>query len=89
MHCRRKWQPTPIFLPGEFQGQRSLPGYNAWGVKRVGHDIATKHTHTRTILSIVVSFTLMWPTDYPATAAHESSRQGEGGREKEKCVPAR
>ena len=25
--CRRKWQPTPVFLPGEFQGQRSLGGY--------------------------------------------------------------
>ena len=26
MHWRRKWQPTPVFLPGEFQGQRSLVG---------------------------------------------------------------
>ena len=24
---RRKWQPTPVFLPGEFQGQRDLVGY--------------------------------------------------------------
>ena len=24
--CRRKWQPTPVFLPGEFQGQKSLVG---------------------------------------------------------------
>ena len=28
---RRKWQPTPIFLPGEFHAQRSLAGYNPWG----------------------------------------------------------
>ena len=28
---RRKWQPTPIFLPGEFHGQRSLVNYNPWG----------------------------------------------------------
>ena len=27
MHWRRKWQPTPVFLPGESQGQRSLAGY--------------------------------------------------------------
>ena len=27
---RRKWQPTPVFLPGEFQGQRSLVGYSPW-----------------------------------------------------------
>ena len=28
---RRKWQPTPIFLPGESHGQRSLVGYGLWG----------------------------------------------------------
>ena len=28
---RRKWQPIPIFLPGEFHGQRSLAGYTAHG----------------------------------------------------------
>ena len=28
---RRKWQPTPVFLPREFCGQRSLVGYGAWG----------------------------------------------------------
>ena len=27
---RRKWQPTPVFLPGEFHGQRSLLGYYPW-----------------------------------------------------------
>ena len=25
------WQPTPVFLPGESQGQRSLVGYSPWG----------------------------------------------------------
>ena len=30
---RRKWQPTPIFLPGESHGQRSLVGYSPWGRK--------------------------------------------------------
>ena len=30
---RRKWQPTPVFLPGEFHGQRSLLGYSPWGRK--------------------------------------------------------
>ena len=30
---RRKWQPTPVFLPGEFHGQRNLAGYNSWGCK--------------------------------------------------------
>ena len=30
---RRKWQPTPVFLPRESHGQRSLVGYNLWGHK--------------------------------------------------------
>ena len=30
---RRKWQPTPEFLPGESHGQRSLAGYSPWGRK--------------------------------------------------------
>ena len=27
---RRKWQPAPVFLPGEFHGQRSMVGYSPW-----------------------------------------------------------
>ena len=34
---RRKWQPTPVFLPGESQGRRSLMGCHLWG-RRVGHE---------------------------------------------------
>ena len=30
---RKKWQPTLVFLPGEFHGQRSLVGYSSWGGK--------------------------------------------------------
>ena len=30
---RREWQPTPVFLPREFHGQRSLVGYSPWGHK--------------------------------------------------------
>ena len=30
---RKKWQPTPLFLPGEPHGQRSLVGYSPWGHK--------------------------------------------------------
>ena len=29
----RKWQPTPVFLPGESHGQMSLAGYSPWGGK--------------------------------------------------------
>ena len=31
MHLRRKWQPTPVFLSGESQGQGSLVGWHPWG----------------------------------------------------------
>ena len=31
MHWRRKWQPTPVFLPGESQGRGDLVGCRLWG----------------------------------------------------------
>ena len=31
MHWRTKWQPTPVFLPGESQGWESLVGCHQWG----------------------------------------------------------
>ena len=37
MHWRRKWQPTPVFLPGESQGWWSLVGCRLWG-RTVRHD---------------------------------------------------
>ena len=38
----RKWQHTPVFLPGESHGQKSLVGYSPWGCKRGGHNLTTK-----------------------------------------------
>ena len=37
---RRKWQPTPVFLPGKSHGQRSLVGLSV-GLQKVGHDCVT------------------------------------------------
>ena len=37
MHWRRKWQPTPVFLPGESHGQEP-GGLPSMGSHRVGHD---------------------------------------------------
>ena len=31
--CKRKWQTTPVLLPGKSHGQRSLVGYSSWGLK--------------------------------------------------------
>ena len=41
---RRKWQPTPVFLPAEFHGQRSLAGYSPWTQRRVKTWLST-HEH--------------------------------------------
>ena len=42
---RRKWQPTPVFLPGKFPGHRSLVVYSPWGC-RVRHNWVTEHSVT-------------------------------------------
>ena len=42
---RRKWQSTPVFLPGESHGQRSLMGYGPWGPKESD---TTEHLSTHT-----------------------------------------
>ena len=40
---RKKWKPTPVFLPGEYHGQRSLVGYGPWSCKESD---MTEHTNT-------------------------------------------
>ena len=42
----RKWKPTPVSLPGESHGQRSLAGYSSWGPRESGR---LMHTHAHTI----------------------------------------
>ena len=41
---RRVWQTTPVFLPGESHGQRSLVGYSLWG-REESDTTATEHAH--------------------------------------------
>ena len=55
MPWRRKWQPTPVFLPGESHGQRSLAGYSPRGRKQ-------SETTERLTLSLSLSplFTVPW-----------------------------
>ena len=50
---RRKWQPTPVFLPGKSHGQGSLVAYSLWGCKRVGHNLATKQHEKMKTLGVV------------------------------------
>ena len=66
---RRKWQPTPVSLPGKSQGQRSLEGYSPWGRRRVRHNWATKQQQHMPSVSHLWCFcyiakscqTLLWP----------------------------
>ena len=48
-HSRRKWQVTPVFLPGKSRGQRSLAGYSPWGVNESDTtERLNTHTHNHT-----------------------------------------
>ena len=40
---KRLWQPTPLFLPGKFHGERSLAGYSPWDHKEL--DTTEQVTH--------------------------------------------
>ena len=48
---RRKWQPIPIFLTGEFLGQRILAGYSPWGRKDSDMTEQLSLTHTLIIVT--------------------------------------
>ena len=60
---RRKWQPTPVFLPGGFHGQRSLAGYSPGGrkesdmIERLNtHTIVWIHHTSQVLLNISTHF---------------------------------
>ena len=60
----RKWEPTLVFLPGKFHGQKSLAGYRPWGLKESD---MTEHTHIHSLYKISyfrssfsVSMTIWW-----------------------------
>ena len=55
---RRKWQPTPVFLPGKFHGCWSLVGYLlSMGSQRIRYDWATSLLH---FTIIFITFTIVW-----------------------------
>ena len=63
---KRKWKPTPVFLPGRFHGQRSLVGYNPWG-----HTESDTTEHTLTFPSRVpgTDCCAQWPSFQPHNLA--------------------
>ena len=50
-HWRRKWQPTPVFLPGDPHGQRTLAGHGPWGRRESDTTEVTEHAYTYNSLS--------------------------------------
>ena len=51
---KREWQPTPIFLPGECYGQRSLAGYSPQGHIELDTTETTQHTHTYQLIYLLI-----------------------------------
>ena len=61
MPWRRQWQPTPVFLPGEFHGQRSLVVYSPWGPKE--SDMTEQLTHC--VTAPITHWHRNWDTSWP------------------------
>ena len=74
--CRREWLPTPVFLPGESKGQRSLVGYSprgrqesettkqqkqsSWPKRKTPHCLSLQHLITLSITSSIVFALHYW-----------------------------
>ena len=69
----RKWQPTPIFLPGKFHGQRSLAGYSPWSCK-VTLDLAAKQKRYICVcMKVKVIHSVMFISMIPWTVACQAA----------------
>ena len=62
---RRKSQPTPVFLPGEFHGQRNLADHSPWGCKELDMTEATEASLEGLMLKLKLQYFghLMWKVD--------------------------
>ena len=54
---KRKWWPTPVFLPGKSNRERTLTGYSPWGCKRAWHNLETKQQKLK--------WKYVWKTSFP------------------------
>ena len=73
---RKEWQPTPVFLPGEFHGQRSLAGYSPWCLKESHMTEQLTHTHTHTHTHIFIYTFLCRYKNFILTIAFSPSLGG-------------
>ena len=68
MHWRRKWQPTPVFLPGEFQGRGSLVGCRLRGRIKSGTTEVTQQQQKQQYSSIYdQNYLLSWRRKWQST----------------------
>ena len=67
MHWWRKWQPTPVFLPGESHGERSLVGYCPWGRKELN---MTERLHFTWAFFALPFFGIQMKTDFFQSCGH-------------------
>ena len=70
--CRRKWQPTPVFLPAEPHGQGNLGGYSPRGSQRTEHSWVTKHV----VLSMLqCGCKVLWRKGSPSRCSTDRERK--------------
>ena len=62
MHWRRKWQPTPVFLPGESQGWGSLVGCRLWGCTRLKWVGSSSSSRASLVAQMVKNLPVVWET---------------------------
>ena len=67
---RRAWQPTPVFLPEESHGERSLAGGSPWGCKESDTTESAQHAHKvqcglKTMTNVLTSFDLWFNNEEP------------------------
>ena len=82
--CRRKWQPSPVFLPGKSHGQRSLVGYSPSGRKESD---ATERLHVYQLRKAATSppiedLQVQCACVWICTCAHERAKREQGVKER-------
>ena len=84
MHWRRKWQPTPAFLPGESQGRRSLLGCHLWG-RAVRHDwsdlAAAVAAHASQVMLKILQARIQQYVNQELPDVQAGFRKGKGNRD--------
>ena len=71
----RKWQPAPVFLPGESHGKRSLAGYSLYGHEESDTTEATQHSPTSTQSCVSGLAELDWNFPEKGEFTHQCSQQ--------------